>query len=106
MKIKNLLIFTITLISGLWFAGFFEQYRVKIGIIKTFSRSEVKKLIGKNVREKCFEQNGQKLKTGKVIGYSGSFFGQIRPHIKWTDEKVKYTAYPKSYFEECIEVIK
>lgn len=94
-------IFVLAAFIGLWSAGFFEGYALHFGLLKTFSRTEVQNLLGKNVREVCYTS---KVRTGKIIGSMDGAFSNILIKIKWENEESAWTGYPKGYFEKCVVI--
>lgn len=103
LNLKFIALFSITLLIGL-FAGLSERYVFSVSLVENFTQSQAEALTGKRVREKCFEQQRNKIKVGKTIGVLTTEFGVNQIKVKWKNEKWEWTAYPKSYFERCIEI--
>lgn len=99
--LSKVLIFIISVVAGLWTAGFFDGYAVQFGLRKTFSRAEVQSLLGKNVRDVCYKQKAQ---TGKIFGSQDGAFGDIQIKVKWENDESSWTTYSKGVFESCVVV--
>jgi hypothetical protein len=75
--------FLLTLLIGLWAGGAFERYVLRIGFVQNFSTAEATRLLGKTVREVCYENQTRKSKSGKIIGYSRDPDFVVRVKVKW-----------------------
>lgn len=104
-RVKIILIFTLALFLGLYSGGLFEGYVFKLGLVRSFSESEAKNLVGKRVTNICNESSEELKSLGKVIGYTGTHFGEVRVNIKWDKSEFDYTGYPKSYFKKCVREV-
>lgn len=97
-------IFLFTLLIGLWAGGFFERFAVNFAFVQNFSIDELKRLNGKKVREKC-EQQTEKEKVGKIIGYSYNSYALSGVRVKWEGQLSDgYTEYPKNSFLKYVEI--
>lgn len=99
--LSKIFLFTLAALIGLWSAGLFEGYAFQFGLMKTFSRTEVQNLLGKNVRDVCYKP---KLRTGKIIGNRNGAFGDVQIKIKWENEEFSWMSYSKSCFEKCVKI--
>ncbi len=99
--LSKIFLFALAAFIGLWSAGFFEGYAFSFGLMKTFSRTEVQNLLGKNVRDVCYKP---KLRTGKIIGSMDGAFGDVLIKVKWQNEESAWTGYPKDCFEKCVVI--
>ena len=104
LNAKTLLVFAFTVCLGFWFGGFFDGYVVRIYLSKSFSESEARSLIGKQVVNVCSVKTNPE-RSGEVFGYSKDNFGDISAQIKWSgDDPRAYSNYSKGCFEQCVKL--